>query len=222
MEHWTDQMSESFRIGALLAFAGGFFDSYTYIARGGIFANAQTGNIILLAIQLVQGHFLNALYYLIPILAFMSGIFLIESIKRRFYQIQQFHWRQIVLFIEVIVLIFVAHIPLGKGNLLANVLISFVCSMQVQSFRTMHGLPYATTMCTGNLRSGANQLVHLVFEKDKKAAESALLYFAVIVVFILGAGTGALVTPAFGARSILFCCIFLIAALILLSFQRKD
>ena len=28
------QMSESFRIGALLALAGGFFDVYTYLCRG--------------------------------------------------------------------------------------------------------------------------------------------------------------------------------------------
>jgi len=82
MEQWKNQMSESFRIGALLAFAGGFFDSYTYIARGGVFANAQTGNMILLAIQLEQGQFMNALYYLIPITAFVCGIFLDEYIKQ--------------------------------------------------------------------------------------------------------------------------------------------
>ena len=222
MKHWTDQMSESFRIGALLAFAGGFFDAYTYIARGGVFANAQTGNMILLGIKLVQGHFLNAVYYLIPIFAFMSGIFLIEYIKRRFHHVTLFHWRQLVLFIEIVVLIFVAYLPLGRGNLLASVLIAFICSMQVQTFRTMHGLPYATTMCTGNLRSGADQLVQLLFEKDWHAGKKALLYFSIIFIFILGAGAGTIITPIYGAKSILFCCIFLILALIILSFRRNN
>ena len=30
----------------LLTVIGGFFDSYTYVNCGGIFANAQTGNLI--------------------------------------------------------------------------------------------------------------------------------------------------------------------------------
>ena len=42
--------SESYIVGVLLAIAGGFLDVYTYISRGGVFANAQTGNIVLLGI----------------------------------------------------------------------------------------------------------------------------------------------------------------------------
>ena len=45
------QMSESLRIGLILAAAGGFLDAYTYISRGGVFANAQTGNIVLLGVN---------------------------------------------------------------------------------------------------------------------------------------------------------------------------
>ena len=48
-------MSESFRIGALLAIIGGFFDAYSYLCRGGVFANAQTGNIVLLGVNIANG-----------------------------------------------------------------------------------------------------------------------------------------------------------------------
>ena len=40
------QISESIELGAILALAGGFMDAYSYIGRGGVFANAQTGNIL--------------------------------------------------------------------------------------------------------------------------------------------------------------------------------
>jgi uncharacterized protein DUF1275 len=40
---------ETLPTGLLLAGAGGFLDAYTFIGRGGVFANAQTGNIVLLA-----------------------------------------------------------------------------------------------------------------------------------------------------------------------------
>ena len=57
----TDQMSDSFRIGAMLAVVGGFLDAYTYLARGQVFANAQTGNIVLLGVHLSEGDFKKAL-----------------------------------------------------------------------------------------------------------------------------------------------------------------
>lgn len=43
------QMSESFLTAAFLSVSGGLQDMYTYISRGHVFANAQTGNIVLLS-----------------------------------------------------------------------------------------------------------------------------------------------------------------------------
>ena len=63
MKHYTLKrpMSETFPIGVLLTIVGGYFDAYTYIARGGVFANAQTGNIVLFGIHLAGGRFDKAL-----------------------------------------------------------------------------------------------------------------------------------------------------------------
>ena len=41
------QTSESFRLSAILSFSGGLQDAYTYNTRGSVFANAQTGNVVL-------------------------------------------------------------------------------------------------------------------------------------------------------------------------------
>ena len=75
------QMSESFRIGALLALAGGFFDVYTYLCRGGVFANAQTGNMVLLGIAIAGGDWAHALHYIFPIAAFALGVAAAEWTK---------------------------------------------------------------------------------------------------------------------------------------------
>ena len=68
------QMSDSLTVGDLLAVVGGFLDAYTYLLRGHVFANAQTGNIVLLGLSAAQGEFLKASYYLLPILAFLCGV----------------------------------------------------------------------------------------------------------------------------------------------------
>ena len=47
-------MSEAFRNSVFLTLSGGFQDAYTYIGRGKVFANAQTGNIVLLATNLCE------------------------------------------------------------------------------------------------------------------------------------------------------------------------
>src|ERR1700746_2262793 len=47
------------RLAALLTIAGGFLDAFTYIAHGGGFANAQTGNVVLLGVYAASGDWLE-------------------------------------------------------------------------------------------------------------------------------------------------------------------
>ncbi len=133
------------------------------------------------------------------------------------------HWRQIVILSEMLLLFIVAFLPLGgKYDLVANVLVSFVCSLQAQSFRKLHGLPYATTMCTGNLRSGTEHL--FCFSQNKNIAEckKAASYYGVILFFIFGAGIGAVLAKQFGQLSVAFGNILLLLVCILLSIRSKE
>ena len=167
----SKQYSESLRIGILLALAGSFLDAYTYLCRGKVFANAQTGNMVMLGISFLEGNTTNVIKYIIPIIAFAIGVLLAEIIRHRLLEHEKIHWRQAVLAIEIVLLIFVAFIPY---DYIANTLISLICAMQVESFRKFHGNAYATTMCTGNLRSGTEKLVIFIKNKDRKHLKIAL------------------------------------------------
>ena len=68
---------------ALLIFVGGFYGSYTYLLRGGVFCNAQTANFVLFAIELGNFRWARAAYYLIPMTAYMRGAFVSEAISRK-------------------------------------------------------------------------------------------------------------------------------------------
>ena len=50
------QISESIELGIILALAGGFMDVYSYIGRDHVFANAQTGNILLVGVSISEGN----------------------------------------------------------------------------------------------------------------------------------------------------------------------
>lgn len=49
------QMSDAFRTTVFLTLSGGFKDAYTYMGRGKVFANAQTGNIVPEGHQFLRG-----------------------------------------------------------------------------------------------------------------------------------------------------------------------
>ena len=203
------QMSESFLLSAMLAVVGGFLDAYTYLLRGGVFANAQTGNMVLLGVNAVKGEFLRALYYLIPIGAFALGVLAAEAVRRAFQSHPRFHWRQIVVAVEFLLLLGAAFVPQGKFDVAVNVMVSFVCAMQVESFRKVNGNAFASTMCTGNLRSATERFWRYRLTKDRSEWNKGVQYLLIILFFIAGAAAGAWLSGIWGVRAVLFCCLLL-------------
>ena len=213
------QRSESFPVGALLALAGGFLDAYTYLSRGGVFANAQTGNMVLLGIRLAERNWSGAARYLIPIFAFAAGVLLAEWIQHKLKHRTDVHWRQAVLLLEIALLLAIGFVPDGNWNGAVNIAVSFVCALQVEAFRTMHGLAYATTMCTGNLRSGTESLFLYLQTKNRVLLQNAMKYYAIILIFILGAVLGVFLTGWMTERAVWVPAGLLVIVLLLL-FQR--
>lgn len=210
---------ESFSVGALLALAGGFLDAYTYLSRGGVFANAQTGNMVLLGIRLAERNWSGAVRYLIPIIAFAAGVLLAEWIQSALKNRANIRWRQAVLLLEIALLIVIGFVPDGSWNWAVNVAVSFVCALQVEAFRTMHGLSYTTTMCTGNLRSGTESLFLYVQTRNRVLLSNGIKYYAIIVVFIVGAVFGVFLTGWMAERAV-WVPAGLLAIVFSLLFQR--
>ena len=76
-------MSESIRLGIILALSGGFMDAYSYMCRGKVFANAQTGNILLFGIYMSERQWDMAIRYLIPVIAFVTGIGVADLVRMK-------------------------------------------------------------------------------------------------------------------------------------------
>lgn len=221
MEEKKQQMSESIRLGCILAMVGGFLDVYTYIARGKVFANAQTGNIILLGLNIAKLNIEGVIQYFIPIAAFIAGVIVAEVIKEQYKYSSAIHWRQIIIILEMAVLAAAAWIPKGEMDLAVNVMISFVCSVQVQSFRKVHGSAIATTMCTGNLRSATEEMYHFIRSKSPKEKQRSFHHLIIIVFFIIGAVIGTVVTKYFSIHAVIFCDILLLAVFLLM-FKKEN
>ena len=213
------QMSESFYTVIFLSLSGGLQDAYTYLFRGGVFANAQTGNIVLLSVHLFAGEWVSAGRYLVPLLAFSLGV-LMSELARWHFQGRLLHWRQLVVLGEILLLFLVGFLP-ARLDLLANALVSFACAMQVQAFRKVDGYAFASTMCIGNLRSGVESLCAWSRTRSPEAKRKSGRYFGVILLFALGAGLGSVSLGWWDARTIWLSCA-LLAVSFLLMFLRED
>ena len=199
------QRSESFILGALLSFSGGLQDAYTFNVRDRVFANAQTGNVVLMSQNFMLGNWQKGSDYLFPIISFIGGVFLAGFIEERFKHSKPFHWRQLVIICEFLLLLLVGFLPMEHKRI-ANMAVSFACAMQVQSFRMIRGKRYASTMCIGNLRSGTACLSRFFENKEKKDIIDAACYFGIILIFALGAGTGGVLSACLGIRTIWISC----------------
>lgn len=213
--------SDSLSLAIILTLSGGFMDSYSYICRGEVFANAQTGNLLLFGVNLSTGNLLHAMRYLFPVLAFVFGIITAEIVRYKYSKQTNIHWRQITLVIEAFILLFVAFIP-QDFNLLANSLTSFACGAQVQSFRAVNGSGIATTMCIGNLRCATQALCDYITSKEKAALKNSFFYFGIITVFIIGAIVGNFFVNIWAEKAILISSLLLLFGFVWMLVRKEN
>lgn len=220
MQQTAKQMSESILVGVLLILSGGYLDAYSYLCRGEVFANAQTGNIVLLGISLAQGNWRTAIQYLLPILVFAFGVYIAERFKWNWKERKVIHWRQVILLVEIFFLFLTAF--LGPAfNWLANSMISFVCALQVESFRKIRGNACATTMCTGNLRSAAELMCRYHKTGDLVLKTKSIIYYLLIFVFVLGAMIGTIFAKWLSYQAVLVAILPLIVCFFIM-FKEED
>ena len=187
----------------LLTLVGGFFDAYTFVNCGGIFANAQTGNLIFVGIGLINGDLYEVRHYLIPVLSFIAGVLVSKYIESKYKELSIFKHIYMLLFIQIIALTFIFF----KGSLFAldirPIVISFVCAIQFDGFRKVNNLVFASVFCTGNLRSMSEHLYKYIFLKKSESRYPFLIYLTVVSVFLFGVIFGAAMSKYYFHNAIL-------------------
>ena len=68
-------------VACLLSLSGGFLDAFTYVAHGGVFANAMTGNIILMGVSATAGDWRQAFNHAPPLVAFLLGVWAAQAMR---------------------------------------------------------------------------------------------------------------------------------------------
>lgn len=193
---------ESRLIYGLLMAAGGLLGAFTYLRRGGVFCNAQTGNFVLLSMALGGGRFSEAAYYFIPITAYMLGAFASELLfEYRMNRQRTLRWETLLVLFEVAVVFALGFVPDSAPYQISQVAINFICSMQYNTFRQMRGVPMATTFCTNHIRQVGLSLARLV-NTGRGGARRIGVHLYMLCAFVAGGAAGTVLCTLAGGKAI--------------------
>jgi uncharacterized membrane protein YoaK (UPF0700 family) len=199
----SGDVDQTLQVALLLAAVGGFLDAVVYLEHGHVFANAMTGNVVLLGIATMSHDGADALHHIAPLLAFLAGVTASKFVRVRLPRAAH----PVALLLEIAALLVVGWLPPNFPQMVFTSMVAFVSALQVASFRHVGVLSYNSTFITGNLRDTAEGLydgwVRGTLKDDERAAarDKARSMGVICACFLAGAVAGAVAAPRLNNRS---------------------
>lgn len=177
-------------VALLLAFAGGYIDTFTWITHG-VLANAQTTNLVFLWVNATAARWQQAFHFVPPLFAFFVGIVIAAWLRRTVGE----KAGRIALAVEIGMLILVAVLHNRLPDVAGTLGISMVAAMQTSIFTKVEGALYSSVMITGNFRQ-AIEAAFALAAGDRQAGllRKSCIYMGICAAFGTGAAAGALLT----------------------------
>ncbi len=189
----------SYEVAALLVAANGALDAYTFLQHQ-VFANAQTGNVVLFAVGLVRPDIASPLTHLWPVLAFIAGVMIARVLHGPRAAGSPPRLRRWVFVVQVVVLGLIAAAPDAAPVGAVVTVISFLAGLQLALFRTVGARTFVPIAMTGNLMR-ATEAVHTAVTGTAKQWREAAAQLALIGIFTGGVVLGAVATTHLGGRA---------------------
>lgn len=189
----------AYDVAVPLIAANGALDAYTFLAHNGVFATAQTGNVVLFAIGLIRPAVAAPLPHLWPILAFAAGIAVARVLNNPASPGGQRRSRRWVLAVQVVALVVIAILSSALPLWVIVSVISFLAALQLVLFRKVAAITWTPIAMTGNLMRTTED-VHAVVTGDRDSRRPAAAQLVLIVVFVAGVVLGAVTTTHLGGR----------------------
>ena len=192
---------ERLRVALLMTTVSGFVNAYTYLLFGKRFAGAQTGNVIMLGMNLAELNWQQIWHFSIPLLAFSFGQAFSYGLRRL---ARKYHLSHHILGLRIILLILLLTLlllPWAGGDSIVALLALF-SSIQLDIFSHIGEAPYANVMMTGNVKAGAYFLAKGIAEHHHRTIEHSLHKYYLIASFMLGVAIAVWLVGLFGSYSL--------------------
>lgn len=194
-------MNKKIILAWLLTFVGGFTDAYTFMLYGNVFVAGQTGNIIFLAVSLINHKWFESILKLTIILTFLIGM-IVSAIWTKLMS-KTHYWRVYSLLFELLVMVLVGILPRTVSAYYKLPLLAFAMAFQYCLYDQVNNFSYANVFTTANLKKATLNLAAGILYQQKDHLKSAILYYKIIACFIVGALLGAFLSHTLGVSAIM-------------------
>jgi uncharacterized membrane protein YoaK (UPF0700 family) len=198
---------------ALLAMSSGLLDAVVYTQHGQVFANAMTGNLVLLGVLFLSPDRREIVRHLVPLAGFTAGVVFGKYLLRRHRSVSVV----VALLLQTTVLcvagFFARRVP--SYGLVA--VLSITGAVIITVIRKTGDVAFNITFMTGNLRAVIEGAFDALFPPPAPAPPSpGVRQFLIVGItcsgFLLGAVVGALSAQLIHERSFWISALLLVAA----------
>jgi len=210
-------------IASLFTVVGGYLDAFSFLACDHVFANAQTGNVVLFAVFASAGDWSHAARYLPPIAAFACGVSVAELSGVHLTK-HSFRATLLCQGIELIVISVLAALGPWYPTQYIVPTISFAVGLQITSFDAIGPWLFNSAMMTANIRQVTAGTVLWCIGRDRQHNGGRVLVAGMTCFsFLLGALLGGVCTRFDKDYALVPCAALLfIGFLLTLRQQRKS
>lgn len=201
----------------MMSLVGGFLGTYAISSREGIFASAQTGNLMNMMESLCIGDMKESVLRLVFAAVFAAALVISYLLKAETKQ----DLRGSCIAVDSVALIITCGIPETVEPLLAILPISFAASYQWGTCAGADGYNSATIFSTNNLKQFTWGFTEYFRSGSKMALDKGCFYGLTLLMFLTGAWLGIVAVDCLGTRGGIIGLIPLVFAYLILLNLRK-
>ena len=201
----------------LMAVCGGLMGVYCIMARLGVFAAAETTNMIAIVCDILGRDTRDLILRLSAFIVYICGMISYTLLKKRFMSGMQY----ISLFVDLFAIIAMCMIPLSVEPFLALYPLFFATSFQWCAFQGARGYTCATIFSTNNLKQTVTSVTEYLTSKKGSSerrthGDKALFFGGTLLCFHIGVAEGYLAYGLMGNNVILLCLLPMVVCLYLM------
>jgi len=208
----SDQRLSVLAASAFATAAGGAMDAWVYLAHGHVFANAQSGNIVLMGVALAGGDVARAAAHLPSLLAFVAGL-LVSRLSGLLLKRNRLNSRNVRLGLECVMLVALALSADRMPDQAVTACVGFIAGVQITSLSHIGSWSLNTGMTTGNLHAGVSALANALTGSSEEWPHAGAM-FVLCFAFAAGAAGGAWLTPLLDGATLVPVAALIAAAIV--------
>lgn len=215
-------MQKDVTIHHLMAFCGGLTGVYSIAGRMGVFAAAETANMIEIVCDLVGKDNLQFAYRVGALLVYSLALVLHTMMSRR----TRLDLRLISLALDALAVIALSLMPLDMDPFLALYPLFFASAYQWCSFNGARGYTCSTIFSTNNLRQAVTAATDWLIlpredERKHKSGEKAAFFGGTLLAFNGGVAVGYVAYRSLGNVSVLLSLLPILVVFALISTRTE-